>query len=506
MIHSRLLLAVVLSVAGLSAPRECEAQDRANPTRDDAVLVVDGVVREVFSSARRDRVDLIVQIEVKRSEAVRSPRVASRVPMPAPGDMVYVHTSQRPNAALGLQGSDAPQATARDAVAVTVPAERSQLRVFLAPRPSGGWEGTGNPWFELTSREMAEAAAADPSPPAIEKAPGELGPRPIKKPGSAGGGKTAVVSLGLTGEAMNAQGRFVLRVSSVEPSGPSQRAGLEPGDIIIGLNDKPLIGLEQLDELTQQGGRFNLVLLDVNTGKTVRVPVEVPPSGRQGSPGSLPFPGEKPETPAVTGDVPNSVPRAPGRSLGVSAESVTIGQRTAMKVVGVQPDSPGQKAGLEPGDVIVAANGVPITGAEALSAVVRKSGATLTLTVRNIRNGKDTPVEVKLGGEEPGNLTPAPSAPSAPAGAGRRLGAVTELAFYDVDPAVKVTEVEPGGAAALAGIEAGDVIIEANGSPVMHPKELDEAVRKSGPTLKLMVVGAGTRQKTAVEVKLGAPR
>jgi serine protease Do len=69
-----------------------------------------------------------------------------------------------------------------------------------------------------------------------------------------------------------------------------------------------------------------------------------------------------------------------------------------------------------------------------------------------------------------------------------------------------VTEVEPGGAAALAGIEAGDVIIEANGSPVMHPKELDEAVRKSGPTLKLMVVGAGTRQKTAVEVKLGAPR
>ena len=112
MIHSRLLLAVVLSVAGLSASRECEAQDRANPTRDDAVLVVDGVVREVFSSVRRDRVDLIVQIEVKRSEAVRSPRVASRVPMPAPGDMVYVHTSQRPNAALGLQGSDAPQATA----------------------------------------------------------------------------------------------------------------------------------------------------------------------------------------------------------------------------------------------------------------------------------------------------------------------------------------------------------------------------------------------------------
>ena len=37
------------------------------------------------------------------------------------------------------------------------------------------------------------------------------------------------------------------------------------------------------------------------------------------------------------------------------------------------------------------------------------------------------------------------------------------MVFYDVDPAVKVTEVEPGSAAALAGIEPGDVIVEANG-------------------------------------------
>ena len=88
-----------------------------------------------------------------------------------------------------------------------------------------------------------------------------------------------------------------------------------------------------------------------------------------------------------------------------------------MKVVGVQPDSPAQKAGIEPGDVIVAANGVPITGAEALSAVVHKSGTTLSLTVRDTRTGKDARVDVKLGGEEAGNLTPAP-ADAVPAGPG----------------------------------------------------------------------------------------
>lgn len=67
-----------------------------------------------------------------------------------------------------------------------------------------------------------------------------------------------------------------------------------------------------------------------------------------------------------------------------------------------------------------------------------------------------------------------------------------------------MTEVEPGSPAALAGIEPGDVIVEANGTPVLHPKTLDEVVRKSGPSLKLMVVDPRTRQKTAVEVKLGA--
>ena len=36
------------------------------------------------------------------------------------------------------------------------------------------------------------------------------------------------------------------------------------------------------------------------------------------------------------------------------------------------------------------------------------------------------------------------------------------------------------------------MIVEANGSPVLHPKELDDLVRKSGPTLKLTVVDPRT--------------
>jgi hypothetical protein len=46
------------------------------------------------------------------------------------------------------------------------------------------------------------------------------------------------------------------------------------------------------------------------------------------------------------------------------------------------------------------------------------------------------------------------------------------------------------------------VIVEANGEPVLHPKNLEEIVRKSGPTLKLMVVDPRTQKKTAVDVSL----
>jgi S1-C subfamily serine protease len=306
----------------------------------------------------------------------------------------------------------------------------------------------------------------------------------------------------LTGEAKTVQGKFVVRVSSVEPGGAAQRAGLEPGDIIIGANDKGLTGAEDLEALAQRGGRLNLIVLDVNNGKTARVPVELGAIGRPGTTGGLPPLADQPRAPVPSQDATNPDLRAAGRSLGISAEPVTVGRRTGMKVIGVHPGSPAQKAGIEVDDVVVAANGVPITGADSLSAVVRKSGAILSLSVRDTRTGKDTPVEVKLGGEEAGTAQGAPVEAPGTAGTGQRLGAVTELVFYDVDPAAKVTEVEPGGPAARAGIEPGDVIVEANGAPVLHPKNLEEIVRKSGPTLKLMVVDPRTQKKTAVDVSL----
>jgi S1-C subfamily serine protease len=312
--------------------------------------------------------------------------------------------------------------------------------------------------------------------------------------------------LGLTGETINSQGHTVIRVTNVDAGGPAQHAGIERGDVIVGVDDKPLEGIEQLDSLSKKGGSLNLVILDVNSGKAVRVPVELAASDPGKPTDGQPPLTNGPNNPPATDT--NPVPTTPtaGRSLGISAEPTQVGGRTGMKVTVVRPNSPAAAAGIEPDDVIVAANGVPITGADTLSAMLRKSAASITLTVRDTRTGRDVPVEVILSVPGAARPVPIPADPQIPTGAGRRLGAVTELVFDDIDPAAKVTEVEPGSPAAAAGIVPGTVIVAANGTPVLHPKELEEAVRKSGPKLTLTVVDPRTRNKSTVEVRLAADR
>jgi S1-C subfamily serine protease len=83
-------------------------------------------------------------------------------------------------------------------------------------------------------------------------------------------------------------------------------------------------------------------------------------------------------------------------------------------------------------------------------------------------------------------------------------GGVTELVLYNDEFAVKVTEVNVGSLAARAGLRPGIVIIEASGKPVLHPNELDDAIRNSGKTCRLTIVDPGTGRKNSIDVNLSA--
>lgn len=477
-----------LAVAVTAAAGVVGVTPAAQAQKNDAALIVDGVVREVFASPRQGQVDYLVQIEAARSELGRTPREAVRVIVPAPGEPVYVHLSDKGagNQPRFLGGSPAPAQAG--AGARLVPAERAQIRAYLSPRPGGGWVAVGADWYELTAREQMARGANDP-PPALDAA-GAAAPAPAPAPAPTGapaaGGASVLADLGLEAESRTVSGRFVLRVTAVKPSSAAARAGLEAGDVIVGANGQPLADLDGLAQLVRQGKNLALLVLDVNSGRTAQVNVDLASVG---------------QAPVTTGRP--TAPAGERRSLGLSAEPVRVGQRNALKVVATSPGSPCEKAGLEPGDIIVGANGVPITDPESFVNVVRQSGPTLTLIVRDTRSGQDVQVPVELGG---GPAIP-PAASNTPAqapqqGAGRRLGAVTEVVFLDAEVAVKVTEVEAGSPAQKAGLEVGDIILEANGTPVLHPDDLARIVSKSGANLTIVVVDPRQGRKAQVQVNL----
>jgi S1-C subfamily serine protease len=213
-------------------------------------------------------------------------------------------------------------------------------------------------------------------------------------------------------------------------------------------------------------------------------------------------------TPAPAPSTRSSAPLADGsilQRLGLRAEQVQVSGRLVLKVIDVVPDGPAAKSGIEPGDALIGINGGFITDLEQLSATILKGGPAAKFTVLDIRTGKTTPVSVDVSGliaAEVAEHRPAPAPSPIPT---RVLGVKTEqvrLGFRTT--ALRVTEVKEGSPAAKAGIERGDVILEANGTPTNDPVQLEAVVQKSEPVMTLKVLDPRTRREVPVQVHFGA--
>ena len=452
--------------ACLLALPTAQAQQPARVAKADASVVVEGVIRQVFRSPRQGRIDYLAQVEVARAEARRRLDANAKVTMPVPGDVIYVHLTQ----AMDAQGRVvAGQSHAN------LPGERSLVKAFLAPRASGGWEGTFPEWVEVAKAE-AESAPSD-LPPVSEL--------PTSRPAASG--------LGATLEALKVQGRLVLKVNGLDKGGAAQESGLEVGDVIVGVNGAELTSPDQLDQLAAAGKPFKVIVVDVNSGQASEVPVTPRAAGPTA-------PREVTDAPLPTNPAPAGTP---GKvSLGISAEEVRLGGRSALKVTRVEEGGLAAKAGVEVNDVIVAANGIPTTGPEQLVSALRKSGSTLTLTIRDSRTNKDVPVEVNLGTGRSEPTLPKTGNNPLPGVAGGRLGAVTELAFHNDEFAVKITEVEPGSPADRAGLKPGLLVTQVNGKAVLHPNEMNDAVRLAGGKVRLTLVEPSSGRSANVDISL----
>ena len=169
----------------------------------------------------------------------------------------------------------------------------------------------------------------------------------------------------------------------------------------------------------------------------------------------------------------------------------------------VTRNSPAEKAGLHPGDLITRIDSQNIEGSYDLVEYVSSKPIGTKVTVGYVREGRPATLQVTLG-ELPGKDELAQSQDDVHKDA---LG----VALQDLVPDISgflgmpkdtrgavITEVEPGSRAAKAGLQAEDAILEINRKPVTSASEAVAAIRANpgAPLILKVRRGSATRLVT----------
>jgi serine protease Do len=152
---------------------------------------------------------------------------------------------------------------------------------------------------------------------------------------------------------------------------------------------------------------------------------------------------------------------------------------------------------LRRGDVIVEAAGRGVRTSHQFIETISYAGPNKAIPLRIIRNGHDQRVTVTTG-ERPGASAEAVTAPEAASErhqigiAGQPLTSdVRDRAGLprDVEGGIVVAGVQPGGPAESAGIQPGDIVVEANGRPIPSINDLRSIIgsARSGEYVRLYV-------------------
>ncbi len=181
--------------------------------------------------------------------------------------------------------------------------------------------------------------------------------------------------------------------------------------------------------------------------------------------------------------------------LGVTIQEVTpalaenfgLPKSQGALVGSLQKGGAAARAGIEPGDVILKANGKEISRSSDLPPLVAnlKPGTEIALEIW--RDGKAKQLTATVGSfEDKTTLASAKdSAAKGKLGVAVRPLSPEEKKSAEVPNGVVVEQV--AGAAAKAGVRTGDVILALNNTAVKSPEQLRELVGKAGKSIALLV-------------------
>ena len=154
------------------------------------------------------------------------------------------------------------------------------------------------------------------------------------------------------------------------------------------------------------------------------------------------------------------------------AESFGLDRMTGALVNQVLPGGPAEKAGVRRGDVLLTLDGREVRGVRALQLLVASTPAGKTVDLEILRNGKRRNLPVTVVAREPEEREAEPAA----VGKGVGLGLVVAPAE---EGGVRVDEVDPGSAAAAAGVRPGDRVLSLNQQEVKDLASFNKAAKEA---------------------------
>ncbi|MBX6314658.1 MAG: PDZ domain-containing protein [Isosphaeraceae bacterium] len=221
--HNRAPLFLV-AVAALALWPAVACAERPPERKEDAALVVTGRVGKVYTNVDAVEENYIIEIQVEAVERGRGARAGETV-----------------DARIFRRRPDAPRVPAAYGHH-DFPREGERVRAYLNRRPDGQFEGTYPDWIDRLSGGSPGGPGAPP--PGRGRVLGVF-TRPVALPGRAG-----------------------LQITQVTPGSPAQRAGLEPGDIILEANGQPTRTPDELlRAIHEADGSLRLTIRDVRSGR-----------------------------------------------------------------------------------------------------------------------------------------------------------------------------------------------------------------------------------------------
>ncbi len=168
------------------------------------------------------------------------------------------------------------------------------------------------------------------------------------------------------------------------------------------------------------------------------------------------------------------------------AEAMGLSRSRGAIIAQVMKGSPAARAGLKPGDVVVAVNGEEIRNAADLRNTIglQRVGARVVLEI--VRDGKSRKIKVKI--VKPKQTRAAKAEKLSKRLSGAVLGAIEpDHPLVGRVEGVEVVDVERGSPAWMAGLRKGDIIVSVNRRPVKTLEDVRRALKKGGKSILLNI-------------------